>query len=153
MPALQNLRLKLRKLSRAGRRLYSRICCFIWWIGRSSPSRRLFRAGGAGDAKYFSAPPTFVTSSKGLLDPPFAADTAASTVWRFEAPLVLYQFHSCCAHRHAWCVHRLDLEAKTLAARRALFFSSCRTGGAVVLESENQGACALRRFLHARVRA
>src|SRR2546428_13799775 len=35
-------------------------CENIWWIGRS-----------AGDAKYYAALPPFVTSSMGLLDPPY----------------------------------------------------------------------------------
>jgi len=62
----------------------------------------------------------------------FAAETSASTVWCFEAPLVFHQFHSCSARRRARRAHQLDLETKTLAARRKLFFPSGRAGGAVI---------------------
>src|SRR5437867_1699934 len=90
---------------------------------------------------FFSALATKISCLRALKPPPahggrqcapkFAAYTAASTVWCFEAPVVFRQFHSCRPCRSARCVHRLDLETKTLAARWALFFPSRRAGGAV----------------------
>src|SRR6266550_6711211 len=62
----------------------------------------------------------------------FAADAAASTVWCFEAPVAFHHFPSCPAHRRPRGAHRLDLETKTLATRRALFFPSRRAGSALV---------------------
>src|SRR5437762_9726265 len=50
----------------------------------------------------------------------------------FEAPLVFHHFPFCCAHRSARGAHRLELETKTLASRRPLFFPSRRAGCAVV---------------------
>jgi hypothetical protein len=64
--------------------------------------------------------------------PEFAADTAASTVWCFEALVAFHHFPSRSARRRARRAHRLDLETKTRAERRALFFPSRRAGGAVV---------------------
>ena len=47
----------------------------VRWIGRSSPSRRLFRAGGAGDVNQAALPHLFSIEVRaglalGLLDPP-----------------------------------------------------------------------------------
>jgi len=147
----QNLRLRpafvpqSRDYGVAGVRLYTRICCFIGGSAAPQPARR-----GGGDAKYFSAPPTFVTSSKspspslrrtkgtgrsticGRHSESFREQADRSTVWGLEAPLVFHQFPSCSVRRRARSAHRLDLETKTVAARRALFFPSSRAGGAVV---------------------
>jgi len=56
----------------------------------------------------------------------FAADTAASTVWCFEALVAICHSRSCSVRRCARRAHRLDVETKTLAAWRTLFLSSGR---------------------------
>src|SRR6266496_2563007 len=58
----------------------------------------------------------------------FRERPAACTVWRFEALVAVRHSCSCLARRCACCAHRLDFETKTLAAWRALFFSSRGAG-------------------------
>jgi len=82
----------------------------------------------------------FKPGRRGDRYPEFAADTpnafasrqTAAIIWRFEAPIAFHHFLSRPAYRRARRIHRLDLETKALAARRTLFFSSRRAGGAVV---------------------
>src|SRR5206468_10041869 len=54
----------------------------------------------------------------------FAGEMAASTVCCFEALVATHHFCSYAAHRGAGFADRLELETKTFAARRALFFPS-----------------------------
>src|SRR5436190_23650423 len=49
-----------------------------------------------------------------------------------EARLAFHRCRCCCARCRARVAHQLDLETRTLTARRVLFFPSRRAGGAVV---------------------